>query len=115
MIVNLSLFVFHRFHYDGVRNDYLFRWNQIRYLLSIALETEDILEMLQRASPDETAAVFLCIALQPVVTVVVKEQLHILVRCIIQTVFEGYIVEERLVAIGILCACRHLSTHQKHR
>ena len=68
--------------------------------------------MLQCASPDETTAVFLCIALQPVVTVVVKEQLHILVRCIIQTVFESYIVEERLVAIGILCTCRHLSSHR---
>ena len=57
--------------------------------------------MLQRSPPDETAAIELRVAFEPVVGVVVEKQLHVFVRRVVESVFQRHIVEERLLAVDI--------------
>ena len=73
---------------------------------------EDVLEMIQFPSPDETTTIFTCITLEPVVDVLVIEQLDILCGILVQTIFHTHVVEERLVlSHGVARSCRYLTAY----
>ena len=68
----------------------------------VALQSEDVLEVLQGASPDKATAILLSVTFQPVVAIVVEEQLHVFVCRIIETVLQGDVIKERLIAERIV-------------
>ena len=75
------------------------------------LEAEDVSETLQTTTPDKASTIFLGIAVEPVVGIVLEEEREILVGRIVQTVFQADIIEERAIALLQLGTRRHHATY----
>ena len=60
-------------------------------------ELEDVPEIVEFSTPDETDSVHTGVAFKPVVDVLFVEQLQILRGVLVQAIFHRHIVEERLL------------------
>ena len=77
----------------------------------LALQAEDILEVLKRTPPDETAAILLRVAIEPVVGIVLEEEVNILIGCIVKAVLQRDVVKERVIAVEIVGTRRDFSSN----
>ena len=84
-----------RICFDGVCSHHRLSWWNSQRLLPP--ETEDIPEVIEFSAPDETYAVFAGVAFQPVVHILLVEELKVLRTFLVQTILHGYIIEERLL------------------
>jgi hypothetical protein len=83
MMYDMNLFRFIAFRLYGIGS----YWRD-RQGITVILETEDVSEVLQGATPDEATTILLCITIKPVVGVILEEQVQILVGSIVKSVLQ---------------------------
>ena len=73
---------------------------------------EKVAQTVQAPSPDKAYTIFLGITVEPVVGVVLVEEVQVLVSRVVQTVLDADIIEERPITVIVV---RALGDHTTHR